>query len=77
MAMSVSFAWAADVMGVIKTINANAHSTLIGAGTPCSRTGIVAEHWIPVMLAFSTGSGVLASLIFGRLYDRVGLLVVL
>ena len=40
-------------------------------------TRIVAEHWIPVMLAFSTGCGVVASLILGRLYDRVGLPVVL
>jgi MFS family permease len=42
-----------------------------------ARTRIVAEHWIPVMLAFSTGCGVVASLILGRLYDRVGLPVVL
>ncbi len=39
--------------------------------------GIVANHWIPLFLAFSTGCGVIASLIFGRLYDRVGLPVVL
>jgi len=38
-----------------------------------ARTRIVAEAWIPVLLAFSTGCGVIASLIFGRLYDRIGL----
>jgi Cu/Ag efflux protein CusF len=32
MAMSVSFAWAADVMGVIKTINANAHEIVLDDG---------------------------------------------
>ncbi|MDX8500912.1 MFS transporter [Mesorhizobium sp. VK4C] len=42
-----------------------------------SRAGIVAGHWIPVLLAFSTGCGVVASLVFGRLYDRIGLPVVL
>lgn len=42
-----------------------------------SRAGIVAEHWIPVFLAFSTGCGVIASLVLGRLYDRLGLPVVL
>jgi MFS family permease len=42
-----------------------------------SRTGIVAPVWIPVMLAFSTGCGVIASLVLGRLYDRAGLPVVL
>jgi MFS family permease len=39
--------------------------------------GIVAAHWIPVFLAFSTACGVVASLAFGRLYDRFGLPVVL
>jgi MFS family permease len=34
---------------------------------------IVAENWIPVFLAFSTGCGVIASLILGRLYDRARL----
>ena len=42
-----------------------------------ARIGLVAEHWIPVMLAFSTGSGVLASLVLGRLFDRFGLPIVL
>lgn len=38
---------------------------------------IVTGYWIPVLLAFSTGSGVIASLVMGRLYDRIGLPVVL
>lgn len=42
-----------------------------------SSTGIVADHWIPVFLAFSIACGVVASLVFGRLYDRVGMPVVL
>src|SRR5436190_24886 len=42
-----------------------------------SSRGIVTEQWIPLFLAMSTGMGVVASLILGRLYDRVGLPVVL
>jgi MFS family permease len=42
-----------------------------------SKSKIVAEQWIPVLLAISTAFGVLASLGFGRLYDRAGLPVVL
>lgn len=42
-----------------------------------SSTDVVAKPWVPVFLAFATGSGVLANLILGRLYDRVGLPVVL
>jgi MFS family permease len=42
-----------------------------------ARAGIVSEPWIPIFLAFSTGCGVVASLVLGRLYDRVGLPVVL
>ncbi len=34
---------------------------------------IVTEHWIPVLLAFSTGCGVVASLVLGKLYDRAAL----
>ncbi|OWO94847.1 MFS transporter [Rhizobium esperanzae] len=33
------------------------------------RTRTVPPEWIPVLLAFSTGSGVAANLILGRLYD--------
>lgn len=40
-------------------------------------TGLVEGSWIPVLLAFATGCGVIASLVLGRLYDRMGLPVVL
>jgi len=40
-------------------------------------TGLVEDSWIPVLLAFATGCGVIASLVFGRLYDQSGLPVVL
>lgn len=33
--------------------------------------------WMPALLAFATGCGVIASLVFGRLYDRAGLPVLL
>jgi MFS family permease len=42
-----------------------------------SKTGVVTAHWIPIFLAISTGTGVIASLVFGRMFDRVGLPVVL
>ena len=42
-----------------------------------SQTGIVTGPWIPVLLAFSTGSGVIANLVLGRLYDRFGVPVLL
>jgi MFS family permease len=42
-----------------------------------ARFEIVAGHWIPVLLAFATIFAVIASLVFGRLYDRIGLPVVL
>ncbi len=35
-------------------------------------TGLVAKVWSPVFLAFATGCGVLASLVLGKLYDRLG-----
>jgi MFS family permease len=41
-----------------------------------SRTGVVTRHWIPLFLAISTGVGVVASLVLGRLYDRVGIGIV-
>jgi predicted MFS family arabinose efflux permease len=37
------------------------------------KTKIVTEPWIPVFLAFSTGCGVIASLVLGKLYDRAPL----
>ena len=42
-----------------------------------SSKGIVTGHWIPLFLALSTGFGVVASLILGKMYDRKGLPVVL
>jgi MFS family permease len=42
-----------------------------------SSTKAVTGYLIPVLLAFSTGSGVIAGLVMGRLYDRIGLPVVL
>lgn len=42
-----------------------------------SKAKIAAEQWIPVMLAISTAFGVLASLAFGKLYDRIGLPIVI
>ena len=42
-----------------------------------NKTGIVAQAWAPVLLAFATGSGVIANLILGKAYDRFGLPVLL
>jgi MFS family permease len=42
-----------------------------------THTKMASEVWTPVLLAFATGSGVLASLVIGRTYDRFGLPVVL
>ncbi len=42
-----------------------------------SKAKIASEQWIPVMLAVATAFGVLADLAFGKLYDRVGLPVVI
>ncbi len=42
-----------------------------------SSRGTVPLHWIPLFLAISTGIGVIASLALGRLYDRIGLPVIL
>jgi MFS family permease len=41
-----------------------------------SSTKLVSAPWIPVMLGFSTGCAVIASLVLGKLYDRVGIAVV-
>jgi MFS family permease len=41
-----------------------------------TRSGLVTDFWMPVLLAFSTGCGVIASLVLGRLYDRFGVRVV-
>jgi MFS family permease len=40
-------------------------------------TKIVSEAWIPVMLGFSTLCAVIASLVLGKLYDRLGMPVVI
>jgi len=37
---------------------------------------LIAGPWIPVLLAFATFCGVIASLVLGRLYDRAGIGVV-
>jgi MFS family permease len=42
-----------------------------------TQTGMVSEAWTPVLLAFATGCGVVASLVMGKTYDRFGLPVVL
>src|SRR5262245_49367744 len=42
-----------------------------------SSTGAVTDHWIPLFLVIATLAGVGASLLFGRLYDRFGLRVIL
>jgi predicted MFS family arabinose efflux permease len=42
-----------------------------------AKTGVVTQHWIPIFLTMSTGIGVIASLVFGKLYDNIGLPIVL
>jgi hypothetical protein len=42
-----------------------------------SNAHIVGEHWIPVFLAISTAFGVVASLVLGKLYDSIGINIVL
>jgi MFS family permease len=42
-----------------------------------SKTGVVTMYWIPIFLAISSGVGALASLAFGKLFDRVGLPIVI
>lgn len=37
-----------------------------------SSEGIIGASWMPVLLAFATGSGVIASLVLGRLLDAFG-----
>ena len=38
-----------------------------------SMTGIVREQWLPIWLAASTALAVIASLVLGRAYDRIGI----
>jgi len=42
-----------------------------------TRTELVSTAWVPVLLSFATGCGVIASLLLGRTYDRFGLPVVI
>jgi hypothetical protein len=42
-----------------------------------SKTQIVPNNWIPVFYAFAMGAGGFGSLVIGRLFDRLGLLVLL
>jgi MFS family permease len=42
-----------------------------------SSRGTVSEQWIPIFLAIATATGVVASLVLGKLYDRDGLPVVI
>jgi MFS family permease len=42
-----------------------------------SSTGLAASHWVSLFLAFGTACGVIASLGLGKLYDRIGLPVIL
>jgi MFS family permease len=42
-----------------------------------SKTQIVPNDWIPVFYAFAMGAGGLGSLVIGKLFDRLGLLVLL
>ncbi len=41
-----------------------------------SSRGTVTGEWIPIVLAIATAGGIVASLVLGRLYDRVGMPVV-
>jgi predicted MFS family arabinose efflux permease len=41
-----------------------------------ARSKVVATSWIPMLLALSTGLGVLASLALGKLFDRFGTVVI-
>ena len=42
-----------------------------------SKTAVVPEHWIPIFFALAMGTDAIASLIFGRLFDRIGSTIVL
>ncbi|MDE2065473.1 MAG: MFS transporter, partial [Bradyrhizobium sp.] len=42
-----------------------------------SKSHIVANKWIPIFYAFAMGAGGIGSLIVGRLFDRLGLFVLL
>jgi MFS family permease len=40
-----------------------------------SKTQVVAPTWVPIFYAFAMSAGGLSSLIFGKLFDRIGLIV--
>jgi MFS family permease len=42
-----------------------------------SQTAVVTEHWIPIFFALAMGTNAISSLIFGRLFDRIGIAIVL
>ncbi len=42
-----------------------------------SNTGIATGHWIPIFLALATATGVAASLVLGKLYDKIGITAVI
>lgn len=42
-----------------------------------SSSGTVTEHWIPIFLALATAIAVIASLVLGKLYDRIGMSAVI
>jgi MFS family permease len=41
-----------------------------------SSNRIVTDHWIPIFLALATATAVAASLVFGKLYDKIGIAAV-
>jgi len=41
-----------------------------------SSSGVVKTEWIPIFLALATVMGIAASLVMGKLYDRIGIAVV-
>jgi MFS family permease len=42
-----------------------------------AKAGVVSGIWVPMFYAFAMGAGGLGSLIFGRLFDRYGLIVLI
>jgi hypothetical protein len=41
-----------------------------------SSSGTVTEHWVPIFLALATAGAVVASLVLGKSYDKVGITAV-
>ena len=41
-----------------------------------SSSGVVTGHWVPIFLALATAGSVVASLVLGKAYDRVGIVAV-